>query len=268
MKRNLNIKITIVALGLFVATESFAGGKPPWVVPEKGITEAHRFIAARLKEALAIDHRTQPYYKPARRIKWSTSTRNYGISNIDTNNLNKLFSGHYFVAVYRPPGNLKYLSTERISVAYFGTDGRYLSCWSRLDGKSHRYRARWKTPKNTAGFGGLTTVEYKTSSAKNAPPIIYDGDSGRTIMYYNPGDTRSHPNKFEGHFQKEYAPVFKDVCPNIPNNGSVNAKQRSPLYAELVKDARKIKNIPTRFKQDIDDPLTLGMYFSLYGPDE
>ncbi len=268
MKHALKLKITIAALGLFVATESFAGGKPPWVVPEKGITEAHRFIAARLKEALAIDQRKQPFFRPARKIKWSTKMRNYGISNIDDVNIKKLFSGHYFVGVYRPPGNKKHFSTERISVRYFGTDGRYYSCIALVKGKSTTNRPRWKAQKKSIGFGGYNSVEYKTSKFKAGLPMIYDGDSGRAVIYYNPGDTRSHPNKFEGHFQKEYAPVFKDVCPNIPNNGSVNAKQRSPLYAELVKDARKIKNIPTRFKQDIDDPLTLGMYFSLYGPDE
>ncbi len=268
MQHTLSLNIFVATLALFVASESFAGGKPPWKVPETGITEAQRLIAADLKKALAVERRKQPFYKPARRIKWSTTRRNYGISNIDTNNIKKLFSGHYFVAVYRPPGNKKYLSTERISVTYFGNDGKYFSCWSRRDGGSNRYSAIWKTNKKTMGFGGWNTVQYKTSKVNTAPPMTYDGYSGQTLMYYNPGDTRSHPIKFVGHFQKEYAPVFKDVCPNIPNNGSVNAKQVSAIYAAFVKDARIIKNIPTRFKQDIDNPLTAGIYFSIYGPDE
>ena len=269
MKHTLNLKMAVIFLGLFVATESFAGGKPPWKVPETGITEVQRLIAADLKKALAVEHRKQPSYKPARRIKWSTTVRNLGISNIDTNNIKKLFSGHYFVAVYRPPGNKKYLSTERISVTYFGNDGKYFSCWSRRDGGSNRYSAIWKTNKKAIGFGGFNTVEYKTSNLKRGgSPVLYDSYTGRALMYSSPHDTRSHPIKFVGHFQKEYAPVFKTVCPNIPNNGSVNAKQVSAIYAAFVKSARIIKNIPTRFKQDIDNPLTLGIYFSIYGPDE
>ncbi len=269
INKYMTIGLLAITGSFMLTTASTAGSKPPWIVPETGITEAHHFIAARLKKALAVEHRTQPFDTSPRSIKWSTKMRNYGISNIDANNIQKLFSGHYFVSVYRPPGGNKFASTEKISVEYFGNDGKYFTCTALKNSKrGSAWNAFWSAEKISIGFGGVIGFKHKSRKAKWGYPLLYNGNSGRSVRYLNPLDVRSHPTKYEGHFQKEYAPVFKDVCPNIPNNGSVNAKQVSAIYAAFVKDARIIKNIPTRFKQDIDNPLTLGIYFSIYGPDE
>jgi hypothetical protein len=257
----------LIFAALVVTLPQLANAGPyPWKKPDKDITSNHKSSAAQLKEALNNRGLQYPIAKDPYKAKWSKKRYIQSISNVDIGPLNKLFVGHYFVSTYQPWKNSQGANGNLISVRYYSKDGTNYSCIAQSKKRYLKDQFNWKVIPAYAGFAGRTTSDKPIGNNLLGYSVVYEQDTGM-VLYYKSGKGKKTHEKFEGHFQKEYAPVFAEICPNIPNNGNVNSALTSRKYDEFVaQGAKPITGVPVVFKQDISDPLTLGKYFSLYPP--
>ena len=245
----------------------------PWKKPAKGITVVHKEMAKELKKSLTSKGIEYPLAVNAFTAHWNKKRRIEAISNVEITNLKRLVTGHYFVGTYKPWAGVEGAKGNNITVKYFDKNGAVHSCWGGTGVTQVENSAQWRVIKSYAGFGGILadSKEYFASRSKSlsddlAYSMAYNATTGQ-VLYYKNASSRSRHEVYIGHFQKEYAPIFAEICPNLPKVGRVNEAQTSRKYSEFFKQgAKPIKGIPVVFNQDVDDPLTLEKYFTLYPP--
>lgn len=257
----------LILSAVIVLMPTLASASPyPWKKPAKGITQTHKSMAKELNKSLNKTGIVYPLAIHPFNANWGKKRRFEAISNVEIKNLQMLFEGHYFVSTYKPWANRTDSKGDLLTIRYFGADGKLYGCTARSSKNYAEVVVDWKVHQAYAGYGGISSYDRPLYDDALGYSFVYENDTGRAL-YYKHASSRSRHEVFIGHFQKEYAPVFAEICPNLPKVGRVNEAQTSRKYSEFFKQgAKPIKGIPVVFKQDVDDPLTLEKYFTLYPP--
>ena len=210
-----------------------------------------------------------------RELEWTTFWQDRPIGNLHHPALRNLLSDHWFVYF-----------TEAAEAGwqfkYFDPDGTLWICqptdFARQRFELHRYR--YRIVDDLAGAATYISVRaedgwpdtVKTRSREWViRPIVFDPATGTLVVHHAEPTGRWY--RHTGHMQREYHPAFSTLCPNIPRfaRSGIDADQDIvPRTYEEFRDSisrrQIVRNVPTLFRQDPGDPLTMGMYFALYPP--
>ena len=215
-------------------------------------------------------------------LAWTSFWQHRPIGNLHLPALRRLLVPHWFV--FRETPNDRDIPDGPWQVLYFGPDGIMWSCTPAIKDGHRLRRHRFEIVSDLVGTAtyvvrriGSGDDEAWLAAAKEPGfawtrrPIIFDAVLG-TLAIYNTTET-GHWYRWIGHLQREYHPAFGALCPGIPRftrAGPGIHQDTVPRTYEEFRDVTGrraiIRNANTLFRQDPDDPLTMGMYFALYPP--
>ena len=193
------------------------------------------------------------------------------MANLRFDGLKQLLEGRYHVYL---SGGVR--GDDVIEVDYYHPNGTTYRCFNK-NGANEQTTMQWYSAQTAMGFAGVLSLDIPASqrqgkkSSNYGWPTIYDPATGDLVsygIYPDPNGGKSWQADI-GHVQTEYAPVFAEICPNLPRVDAVNQGQTSADYDTFRSQAPSAPvrmNGITVFNNDWRDPLTAEMYYSAYPP--
>lgn len=262
MRKSIITSATAAVVACFAALP--AAAEAPWEKERPAaMTEHHEVLSqgvlAYLEKSNPIDFGVDPLT-----IDWVDEFQ-YGqpISNMTKAQLSELVRGNYYITQ-------SIWKDDSWSVIYYGEDNTSYFCKRLEDGSwvetslDRHFRKTW------AGPGGIIHWDPEVEGAI-APsrdelgwPVIYDGKTGELTEYVFSGHVWRPKT---GWLQADYPSVVRENCPELPRVTKENQQQSGETLGEMLKNAKPIRNQPVAFENDNRSPLTMGMLYWYFSPE-
>jgi hypothetical protein len=272
------MRTVLLGTALAVAASTSASAQNiPWEQPAPEMT------ASQSRAAAAVNDVVSTAANPLRRLGLNPLTTEWDwqggrraeepMSNMTFSGLRELLSGKY--RVYQAGGAG---SDGSINIGYHHQDGTVYRCLKGEEGWDEDV-AQWFAGQSAMGFAGILKLSIPASEREGKRtstygwPTVYDPGSGQLVGYgfYETEDGDRSWQANAGHVQRGYAPVFEEICPNLPKTRDVNPGQTAKDYKTFLSQApgAPVKgNRGTVFTVNPEDPLTAEMYYATYPPEQ